>query len=78
MRWQPPWPINALYAVCRGVAFEAQRDKEQLLIDRGEQYSRGDSLFVRKYNRFPRTWMRWKNTQSIRFLRQEIQRSDDG
>jgi hypothetical protein len=51
------------------VAFEAQRDKEQLLIDRGEQYSRAVQLFVRKYNRFPQDVAALENTQSIRFLR---------
>jgi hypothetical protein len=51
------------------VAFEAQRDKEQLLIDRGEQYSRAVQLFVRKYNRFPQDIAALENTQNIRFLR---------
>jgi hypothetical protein len=51
------------------VAFEAQRDKEQLLIDRGEQYSRAVQLYVRKFNRYPADFDALDNTQNIRFLR---------
>ena len=53
------------------VAFEAQRDKEQLLIDRGEQYTRAVNLFVRKFNRFPADIDALQNTQSLRFLRRK-------
>jgi hypothetical protein len=60
-----------LYMQLPRVAFEAQRDKEQLLIDRGEQYSRAIQLFVRKYNRFPQDMDALENTQSIRFLRRK-------
>lgn len=52
------------------VAFEAQRDKEQLLIDRGEQYSRAVQLYVRKFNRYPPDFDALDNTQNLRFLRQ--------
>ena len=51
------------------VAFEAQRDREQLLIDRGEQYSRAIQLFVRKFNRYPPDFDALDNTQNLRFLR---------
>lgn len=51
------------------VAFEAQRDREQLLIDRGEQYSRAVTLFVRKFNRYPPDLDALNNTQNMRFLR---------
>ncbi|HEX4135873.1 MAG TPA: hypothetical protein VHY84_14760 [Bryobacteraceae bacterium] len=51
------------------VAFEAQRDREQLLIDRGEQYTRAVTLFVRKFNRFPPDMDALQNTQNLRFLR---------
>ena len=53
------------------VAFEAQRDKEQLLIDRGEQYTRAVNLFVRKFNRFPADFDALQNTQNLRFLRRK-------
>jgi hypothetical protein len=60
-----------LYMQLPRVAFEVQRDKEQLLIDRGEQYSRAVQLFVRKYNRYPQDIAALENTQSIRFLRRK-------
>ena len=53
------------------VAFEAQRDKEQLLIDRGEQYSRAIQLYVRKFNKFPPDFEALNNTQNLRFLRRK-------
>jgi hypothetical protein len=58
-----------LYKEVPRVAFEAQRDKEQLLIDRGEQYSRAVQLFVHKFNRFPATMEELENTNNMRFLR---------
>src|SRR5581483_3117090 len=60
-----------LYSQLPRVAFEAQRDKEQLLIDRGEQYSRAVQLYVRKFNRFPADVQALENTQNIRFLRKQ-------
>lgn len=60
-----------LYMELPRVAFEAQRDKEQLLIDRGEQYSRAVTLFVRKFNRFPADFDALQNTQNLRFLRRK-------
>jgi len=60
-----------LYMELPRVAFEAQRDKEQLLIDRGEQYSRAVTLFVRKFNRFPADLDALQNTQNLRFLRRK-------
>jgi hypothetical protein len=58
-----------LYTQLPIVAFEAQRDKEQLLIDRGQQYSRAIQLFVHKFNRFPISMDELENTNNIRFLR---------
>lgn len=60
-----------LYMEIPRVAFEAQREKEQLLIDRGEQYTRAIQLYVRKYNRFPADMRALENTQNIRFLRRQ-------
>src|SRR5580693_4543465 len=60
--------IMLLMAIPR-VAFEAQRDKEQLLIDRGEQYTRAVNLYVRKFNKFPADFDALQNTQNLRFLR---------
>jgi hypothetical protein len=58
-----------LYMELPRVAFEAQREKEQLLIDRGEQYSRAVALYVRKFNRYPADFDALDNTQNLRFLR---------
>jgi hypothetical protein len=60
-----------LYMEIPRVAFEAQRDKEQLLIDRGEQYKRAIQLYVRKYNRFPPDIDALEKTQNLRFLRKQ-------
>ena len=60
-----------LYMQLPRVAFEAQRDREQLLIDRGEQYKRAIQLYVRKFNRFPADMQALENTQNIRFLRKQ-------
>jgi hypothetical protein len=60
-----------LYNEIPRVAFEAQRDREQLLIDRGEQYSRAVNLYVRKFNRFPADFDALQNTQNLRFLRRK-------
>src|ERR1019366_9181545 len=58
-----------LYMELPRVAFEAQRDKEQLLIDRGEQYTRAINLYVRKFNRYPDDFDALQSTQNQRFLR---------
>lgn len=60
-----------LFMALPRVAFEAQRDKEQLLIDRGEQYSRAVTLFVRKFGRYPADIDALQSTQNLRFLRQK-------
>ncbi len=51
------------------IAFERQREKEQLLIERGEQYRRAIQLFVRKFNRYPAELSQLEKTNNIRFLR---------
>lgn len=60
--------INLYMAVPRA-AFEAQRDKEQLLMDRGHEYQRAIALYVRKFNRFPGSLDDLENTNNQRFLR---------
>ncbi len=50
-------------------AFETARDREEMLIERGEQYKRGISLFFRKTNRLPQKIEDLENTNNIRFLR---------
>jgi hypothetical protein len=64
--------IMMLLAVPR-IEFEAQRDKEQLLIDRGEQYTRAVQLYVRKFNRYPADFDALEKTANLRFLRHRYQ-----
>jgi hypothetical protein len=58
-----------LYMQVPRVAFEAQRDKEELLMDRGHEYIRAITLFVHKFNRFPASMDELENTNRLRFLR---------
>jgi len=58
-----------LYMQVPRVAFEAQRDREELLQNRGHEYIRAITLFVHKFNRFPATMDELENTNNIRFLR---------
>jgi hypothetical protein len=59
----------ALYNELPRAAFEAQRDKEQLLIERGEQYKRAIQVFVRKVGRYPATIQELESLNNTRFLR---------
>ena len=58
-----------LYYELPRVAMETQRQKEQLLIERGEQYKRAIQLFVRKAGRYPSEIKELENFQNQRFLR---------
>ncbi len=49
--------------------FEAQRNKEQLLIDRGNEYARGVKLFLRKTGQYPPSLDALENTNRMRYLR---------
>jgi hypothetical protein len=51
------------------VAFESQRTREQMTIDRGLQYQRAIQLFYRKYRLYPQTLDDLETTRNIRFLR---------
>ncbi|MGA2436828.1 MAG: hypothetical protein ABSG25_16255, partial [Bryobacteraceae bacterium] len=59
----------ALYLELPRVAFEAQRNKEQILISRGGEYKRAIQLFVRKFGRYPAKIEDLENTNNTRFLR---------
>ena len=50
----------SLYSQLPRVAFESQRAKEQLLIERGEQYKRAIQLFVKKNSRYPGGSRNWR------------------
>ena len=58
-----------LYTEMPRVVFEGQRQREQTLIDRGEQYQRAIQLYVRKIQRYPARIEDLENTNNIRFLR---------
>ena len=61
--------ISLYYEIPR-VAMQDQRDKEQILIDRGEQYKRAIQLFVKKAGRYPGDIKELESFQNQRFLRQ--------
>src|SRR5258708_3595387 len=65
-------PFNALsrYMNMLCVAFESQRVKEELLVDRGNEYKRAIEHFFRKFKRFPAKIDELESTNNIRFLRQ--------
>ncbi len=59
-----------LYLELPRVAFEAQRGREELLIQRGEQYARAIKLYMRKFpGKYPASIEQLENTNNIRFLR---------
>jgi hypothetical protein len=59
----------ALYMSVPRFAFEAQREQEQTLIDRGEQYQRAIQLYFRKFKRYPARIEDLENTNNVRYLR---------
>jgi hypothetical protein len=58
-----------LYMELPVVAFEAKRQKEQLLVDRGQEYAHAVKLYVRKFGMYPATIDQLENTNRMRFLR---------
>src|SRR5579862_4934311 len=58
-----------LYVEVPRIAFESQRTREQMAIDRGLQYERAIQLFYRKYRTYPQTLDDLETTRNIRFLR---------
>ena len=58
-----------LYQQMPRVAFESERDKENLLIDRGEQYKRAIQLYLVVNKRYPARIEDLENTNDKRFLR---------
>jgi type II secretory pathway pseudopilin PulG len=58
-----------LYIEVPRIAFESQRTREQMAIDRALQYKRAIQLFYRKYQTYPQTLDDLETTRNIRFLR---------
>lgn len=61
-----------LYMEMPVTAFEAQREKEQLLIDRGNEYAHAVKLFVRKTGQYPPSFDALENTNRMRYLRKRF------
>jgi hypothetical protein len=61
-----------LYMELPRVAMQAQRDKEQQLIDTGEQYKRAIQLFFAKAKRYPGDIKELESFQNQRFLRRRF------
>lgn len=61
--------VVLIYLELPRVAFENMRNKEEMLIERGEQYQRAIQLYVRKNNRYPQTIEDLETTNNTRFLR---------
>ncbi len=58
-----------LYRAMPEYAFEARRQKEQLLIDRGNEYKHAVKLYYRKVGGYPASFEQLENTNRMRFLR---------
>lgn len=58
-----------LYSELPIAVFEAKRQKEQLLIDRGNEYAHAVKLYVRKFGSYPATVEQLEDTNRMRFLR---------
>lgn len=58
-----------LYMQLPRVAFEAQRDREEMLIQRGKDYQRAIELYVRRNNKYPEQLEDLERQQEMRFLR---------
>jgi hypothetical protein len=61
-----------LYLELPRVAFEHQRNKEELLVERGEQYTRAIELYVKKFQKYPQTIEDLESTNNLRFLRKRF------
>ena len=62
----------SLYMEIPRVAFESQRQKEQLLIERGEQYKRAIQMFMAANKRWPARIEELENLNNRRFLRKRF------
>jgi hypothetical protein len=59
----------SMYMELPRVAFETQRNREELLVERGKQYQRAIGLYLKKFNRYPAKMEDLENTNNLRFLR---------
>jgi hypothetical protein len=61
-----------LYKEMPVAAFEARRNKEELLVERGEEYKHAVKLYVRKLKTFPPSIEALETTNRMRFLRHKF------
>lgn len=61
-----------LYMEMPIAVFEAQRQKEQLLVDRGNEYAHAVKLYYRKFGAYPPSIEALENTNRMRFLRHKF------
>src|SRR5690242_5192670 len=59
----------AIYKIIPQYAFDAQRDREEELIFRGESYRTAIQLYVRKFGRYPNSLEELVSTNNTRFIR---------
>jgi hypothetical protein len=59
----------SLYIEMPSYAFEAKRAKEQLLVDRGNEYAHAVKLYYRKFRAYPASIKALESTNNLRFLR---------
>ncbi len=61
--------VAALALSLPRMALQSQRDKEQRLIEQGEQYRRAIELYYREHNRYPEELEDLEETDGVRYLR---------
>jgi len=61
----------SLYNEIPRVSLESQRAKEQLLIERGEQYKRAIQVFVRSNKKYPSSVQELESFNNHRYLRKQ-------
>src|SRR6185295_5514711 len=61
----------SLYNEIPRVSFESQRAKEQLLIERGEQYKRAIQVFVKANKKYPSSIQELESFNNHRYLRKQ-------
>ena len=59
----------ALYVEMPRLSLEMQRNREEMLVERGEQYARAIKVFVRKNSKYPQTIEELESFNGKRFLR---------
>src|SRR5438874_4972331 len=63
--------VIATAAIAPSIAMQVKRDREEEMIHRGVQYSRGIKRFFKKFGRYPTRIEELENTNNVRFLRRK-------